>query len=395
LTSRDLPIAIGIDVCLHHGQIVVARFSGSALMVETFADTLDPEPTQIHVPVHGNTAARVHSHDGVLWLAYRDANDIGHLVRMDNGLSVELGKVYSQRPFAFGRGRLAWLTEARLGYQMFLGDALNHALAVPFSFNVATGLSHITDTGIVVPWENMRLAADFAVGFVRSGPYLVGEAFDNTGLRGSIDGQEGRLILWPDAPMHDPRIVVSGGQCVVVAWASGNRPARLGLVSPADIVTVPSPAPVPPPPTPEPIPVPEIPDQTPIVTAVRARYPTPLGDQHPACLIAIAQAIGHGAGLLRKDAGTHVVLPNGTRVAQDIICFRDGAHYDVLGDAENAAAPGWSFVGSIDPARYVDVSAAPTPTPEPNPTPTPQPGSQLDRIETLLLDLSRHLGARR
>lgn len=146
------------------------------------------------------------------------------------------------------------------------------------------------------------------------------------------------------------------------------------------------------PPTPEP-PMPDIPNQTDVVTRVRAKYPTPLGAQHAQCLLEIAREIGQQAGLLRKDSGTNIVLPDGTRVAQDIICFPDGRIYDCLGDAEGEASPGWSEANGspVDPARYYRVST----TPEPGPTPDPPPnGDTLSEVLYELRRLSYHLGVR-
>jgi len=105
-----------------------------------------------------------------------------------------------------------------------------------------------------------------------------------------------------------------------------------------------------------------------IVEAVRVKYPTPLGAEHGACLIAIAQALGGGAGLLKKDWGTFVRLPDGTAVAQDIICYPNGRIFDCLADGEGAAVPAWSEAyGSpiSDLSRYYAVSAAPVPPPVP------------------------------
>ena len=110
--------------------------------------------------------------------------------------------------------------------------------------------------------------------------------------------------------------------------------------------------------------MPQIADQTGVVAQVRAGFPTPLGAQHGACLVQIAMAIKQGAGLLKKDAGTFVTLPDGTRVAQDIICFPDGQHFDVLIDAEGAAQPAFQDKGFIDPTRFHPVAPPPPPPPD-------------------------------
>ena len=107
--------------------------------------------------------------------------------------------------------------------------------------------------------------------------------------------------------------------------------------------------------------MPQIADQAGVVAQVRAGFPTPLGAQHGLCLIQIAAAIKQGAGLLKKDAGSFVTLPDGTRVAQDIICFPDGQHFDVLVDAEGEAKPSWQDKGFIDPTRFHPVGPPPPP----------------------------------
>ena len=146
------------------------------------------------------------------------------------------------------------------------------------------------------------------------------------------------------------------------------------------ITTTPTPTPEP---EPEPTPMPDISDQTPVVASVRAHYPTPLGNQHAACLLEIARTIGQGAGLLRKDTGSNILLPDGTRVAQDIIVFPDGQGFDCLGSGETLATPQWSgpVEGSPFPAnRYYAVSSTPEPEPEPGPTPEPPPSGDVQRL---------------
>lgn len=117
-----------------------------------------------------------------------------------------------------------------------------------------------------------------------------------------------------------------------------------------------------------------------IVEAVRVKYPTPLGASHGAFLIELARTLGGGAGLLAKDWGTFVRLPDGRGVAQDIICYRvpgGATHFDCLGDGEGAATPAWHEIGPIDPARYVDVGTVPVPEPpQPEPPTPPQPQPQ-------------------
>jgi hypothetical protein len=127
-----------------------------------------------------------------------------------------------------------------------------------------------------------------------------------------------------------------------------------------------------------------IPDQSGTVAAVRAKYPTPLGDSHAACLLELARAIGQGAGLLRKDTGTNILLPDGTRVAQDIIVFQNGDGYDCLGSGETLATPQWGgpVEGSPFPAsRYYKVNSADVPErPDvPDGGNSPDPGTPVNK----------------
>ena len=142
--------------------------------------------------------------------------------------------------------------------------------------------------------------------------------------------------------------------------------------------------------------MPDIPNQSDVVRRVRDKYPTPLGDKHAACLLELAREIGQGAGLLRKDHGTNILLPDGTRVAQDIIVFPNGDGFDCLGSGETLATPQWGgpVEGSPFPSsRYYEVKPAPQPEPV-----VPQPGPNLDPADMLALILAEvrkiktHLG---
>jgi hypothetical protein len=110
-----------------------------------------------------------------------------------------------------------------------------------------------------------------------------------------------------------------------------------------------------------------------IVQQTRAKYPTPLGSSHPHFLLDLITALGPAYGLLRKDGGTHIVLPDGTRVSQDVVTDRAGIQTDCLADGEGAATPVWS---AVDPSHYTpDPSRFYRPTSLPEPTPPPQPPS--------------------
>lgn len=91
-----------------------------------------------------------------------------------------------------------------------------------------------------------------------------------------------------------------------------------------------------------------------IVIGIRSNYPTPLGSQHAAFLIDLATTLR--MGLLRKDSGTNILLPDGTRVAQDIVVFPPNhtgtcVIVDVLQDGEGAANPVWNVGGDVPQER--------------------------------------------
>lgn len=248
-----LPVSITVDVCWHQGRIAVARHSGTELVVELWAPDLTDHHTEFTAPMTGNAGARVHSFEGVLWLAFRDASDRGHLMRLDTRQTHDLTPFFNAgRPFAFGDGHCAWQTSVSSANVVALGQPLHTARTVTFPDFIPTGLSHIAN-GEVFSWESQRLLRPFAVGFASRPPFVIGEDFDDRGLVGEIDGRQGHLLLWRENQMRDPRVDVNGDRAAVIAWATGGN-ARLGIVTAADLVTVAPPPP--PPPTPDPRPTP-------------------------------------------------------------------------------------------------------------------------------------------
>lgn len=292
-----LPISIAADVCWHGDRIVVARHSGPALVIEEWTADLSSSAVLFEVPMRtGNAGARLHSFQGVLWMAYRDAHDHAHLVRVDTRESRELTPFFNgQRPFAFGGGLCAWQTTAREAKVLALGDPLDTARVVTFPDTVPTGLSHIAD-GQVFSWESQRQLHPWAVGFASCGPYVIGEDFDNRGLVGQIRGRDGRLLLWRDSQMRDPRVDAITNRAAVVAWATGGS-ARLAIVSEEDLLT----APAEPTPAPEPVPMPT-PDPQPVPEPLPVPEPSPVRREFPdavrALLLAFAQRfpLPHTAG---------------------------------------------------------------------------------------------------
>lgn len=98
-----------------------------------------------------------------------------------------------------------------------------------------------------------------------------------------------------------------------------------------------------------------------VVKSVRKGFKTPLGDEQAAFLLELARKLH--AGLLRKDSGTNISLPDGTKVAGDIIFAPDGHIYDVLIDQEGAADPSWQDKGPGDPSRFYAVPPIDVPGP--------------------------------
>lgn len=125
---------------------------------------------------------------------------------------------------------------------------------------------------------------------------------------------------------------------------------------PVDVIAPPAPEQKPDPkpePKPEPTPV-SNPNHLEDVKRIRAKYDTPLGARHWQFLVELAQAIG--ARLFRKDGGTNILIPAlNVHVSQDIIVMPNGEGFDVLGDGEGAATPGWDSKGQMT-GEFVDVS---------------------------------------
>jgi hypothetical protein len=132
-----------------------------------------------------------------------------------------------------------------------------------------------------------------------------------------------------------------------------------------------------------------------VVASIRAKYPTPLGEQHARFLVEVAQATG--AQLFEKPSGDHVFVPQiGKFVSLDVIGRgRLGDVWvDILGDAEGAAVPTWdAHAGAA--GTYLDVSGIAL-DPTTPPPPPPPPGAdlaaiavRLDRLESTLKDIQQ------
>lgn len=404
----NLPVCIAVDVCLHEGNIIVARHTGDQVIVEGYDLDLFElgEATRIE-GIAGNAAPRIHSWAGVLWLAYRDTFDRGFLIRLDSGEAIQLTPMFNaMSPFAFGRDCVAWMGDPRIAFTIGLGEPVHHNNVHTFSDSMATGLSHVQD-GKPVTYDEMRTLRPYAVGFHQSGEFLIGEDFANRGLRGEVIGQPGRFVLWTDANMQGPRLAQFNGQAALIAWASGNHSARLGIISPADLKLEPEPPPIPDPPKPPPEPpMPDIPDalndQRALVAQIRRElYPElegpPLKPMNNAAkAFQITKHVAwrlrqHGIGLVKAKPGSDNNVEGYTN---DIVALKSGAHWDVLIGGDGDAFPSWSLVEeqhwpAIKPrwAEPIDMGGPEPPPDEPEDPDDPDPppsGNQLDRIESKL-----------
>lgn len=336
-----LPRSIAVDVCWHQGRVVYAAqaIQMSLLLVVSFNDKLQDSRQLAAFSIAGNAACRVCSHDGVLWLAYRDEDDALHLMRLDTGEVIDLpGSFASQRPLAFGSGFFAWQVGVRTVRVMELGSSPATARTQPFPDNIPTGLWRITADGVVHSWESQRTLHDWAVGFDRSGAFVIGEHFGDRGLVGEIAGQQGRLYIWPDEPMRDPRIAANGGTAAVIAWSPFHS-AGLCLVSAEDLVLEAPPEPEPEP-EPEPDPMPEPESLLPTVERIYAKYEA-AGHlaERGAMLNEIAwEHREDGWGLSAKPSGANAEQPHtGIKIAHDAL------HHDATGEAQEDGTKGTLF----------------------------------------------------
>ena len=326
MKDTELPNAIVVDVCWRGDRIVVARHDGARLVVEAWVHDLLSADELFAINTAGNAGQRIIDFDGSLWLAYRDSHDVGHLLRTGtNPARWTLAPFYNAgRPFALGEGLCAWQSGERECKIIALGEEPDSARTQGFDDLIPTGLSHIKD-GHVYSWESQRLLYPWGAGFATDGAFAVAEDFGNRGLVGAIEGHQGKLFfLWREHQMLDPRVAETGSLAAIVAWGRGS-PARLALVSAADLVAGdPAPPPSPPipqPPTPEP-PMPDLPASLEAdVRAERAKYPAVLTEDQPAKILnAVAwKHRAQGWGLSVKTAGNRVPSPQGVDVAYDIL----------------------------------------------------------------------------
>lgn len=309
----------------------------------------------------------------------------------------EVSGTFGVSPCAFGSGLLCVAIRGDRYLQLALATGV--VTELPLSIG-SQGFRYVDEGGTPVTGDaTYRAGALFE--YTQRGDVRVGQGQDGGAILNGrvLEPGDCRFIRFERAwEQLAIAIVQMPERRCVLHWLTV---AEIAALPGASIVPPPSVPPVLPPvpplhnPPPTEIPMSEIADQSAVVASVRSGYPTPLGMAHAACLLDICRAIGMGAGLLRKDSGTNIQLPDGTRVSQDIICFPSGRIFDCLGDAEGQARPGWSEAeGGPFPDRYYRVGATVPPVTPPAPvTPpwTPPPTPPSDALARLEMKIDRLL----
>lgn len=103
---------------------------------------------------------------------------------------------------------------------------------------------------------------------------------------------------------------------------------------------------------------------------------------------AVAWALrGEGAGLLDKPSGN-----NCQGYSVDIVAYKDGSIFDILGDGGGANEPQWNASDAVDPARWRPaIDPGGDPEPDPGPTPSPCPSVDLEPVQAHLEAIDKHL----
>lgn len=104
------------------------------------------------------------------------------------------------------------------------------------------------------------------------------------------------------------------------------------------------------------------------------------------------------AGLLRKDGGENIVFyaQANCNVSISRVCYPDGQIYKILTDAGvgGSNGPAWNDDGTVEPARYIAVTAAPpTPVDPPVPPVPPAPPTDLSEVLNMLRTQAQALDA--
>lgn len=250
MIERILWPGIAIDVCWHLGNPTVVEHMGSAVRVFI----LSPEDLQTlggfgvaDVGTGGNAAPRMDSFQETLWVVYRGHNDRGYLKRLDTDEVNDLGPVFGQRPFLLGHGMVGWQVSATQAHVASLD--LSTVQSVFFA-SAPTGLSRLHADGSVTTWEQDRQLHPYGAGWTVSSGVAFAEGL-TAGIVGEIFGVSGVFSLWAGQQVRDPRCADEGfGKFLVGGWCPGNSPAKIALVTTADLQAS---LPVPPPPPMQPV----------------------------------------------------------------------------------------------------------------------------------------------
>jgi hypothetical protein len=122
-----------------------------------------------------------------------------------------------------------------------------------------------------------------------------------------------------------------------------------------------------------------------LLKELRGTFPTPLGDKHGEFLLKAASVVGWG--LLRKPSGTNVALPDGTRVASDILMEPSGHIVDFLVDGTGAAEVVWQDKGEVVESSRFYAAQAPAAPPETPAVPSPDLAARVGALEDILKQL--------
>jgi hypothetical protein len=243
------------------------------------------------------------------------------------------------------------------------------------------GIGFVKEDGTVVDRLHTYLPNQGVSNWIEWRGMIIGQAHDDS-IGGAVIRDGAVLRRLDTGNVNEFRLHTSGDQfCLMYRKSDVGVVRHLGVEADfhrlQEITQV-----VNPPKKEDPPKVSEHPNYLLTVQAIRAKYPTPLAGTHAAFLAELALAIP-GAGLLRKDGGTRITMPDGTTVAQDIIMFKEDSRiYDVLGDGENKATPTWGEANGspADPARFYQVSGVITPPVEPPVEPPLNPILNEDQV---------------
>lgn len=373
------------DVCvLPNGSFAHVYESGLSVVCESALlplwRTAVPEPLMF-------CRCAVAAHDGFLYSIHQ-GHDTGRALLVSGSGVKDLGLTFGVQPVAID-ATYAYVVRSNQSYDRIRldnGEVEHLPHGVPGS---SQGISDVAPDGTIWwadLWRTLRFGGLTLAYPNTRGAVVVGQA-DPPQIAGLHLSQQRFTAIEGEA--YEPHLAVSGDRYAICARTP--KGAAFVVVPPFQALVAGAPVPVPvPQPKPEaPKPV-SIPNQLPLVASIRGKYPTPLGPQHPFFLIEAAQATG--AKLLRKDGGTHVTLPTGVSVSQDILMFGDQG-IDILSDGEGAAIPSWQEKGTI-PGEYIDVGFLPQPVPNPG-TPAPTPGTDLAPLLAEIATLWKALDAER